>query len=86
MAEYGKLPSAFAALGFDAYNMVIDAIKRANSSDPKAIRDALAETEGFEGVTGIISLDENGDAVKDAVIKTIENGEFKYVTTVHPVK
>jgi branched-chain amino acid transport system substrate-binding protein len=86
MDKYGKQPSAFAALGFDAYNMVIDAIKRANSSDPKAIRDAIAETEGFEGVTGIITLDENGDAIKDAVIKKVEDGKFKYVTTVHPVK
>ncbi|MEA1939500.1 MAG: ABC transporter substrate-binding protein [Candidatus Caldatribacteriota bacterium] len=85
-AKYGKQPSAFAALGFDAYNMVIDAMVRADSKDPKAIRDALAETKGYEGVTGIISLDENGDAVKDAVIKTIEDGEFKYVTTVHPVE
>ena len=86
MDKYGKQPSAFAALGFDAYNMVIDAMKRANSTDPKAIRDAIAETEGFEGVTGIITLDENGDAIKDAVIKKVEDGKFKYVTTVHPVK
>ncbi|HDK26225.1 MAG TPA: ABC transporter substrate-binding protein [Candidatus Atribacteria bacterium] len=86
MDKYGKQPSAFAALGFDAYNIVIDAIKRANSSDPKAIRDAIAETKDFEGVTGIITLDENGDAIKDAVIKKVEDGKFKYVTTVHPVK
>ena len=86
MDKYGKQPSAFAALGFDAYNMVIDAIIRSNSIDPKAIRDAIAETEGFEGVTGIITLDENGDAIKDAVIKKVEDGKFKYVATVHPVK
>ena len=83
-AKYNRPPSAFAALGFDAFNMVIDAIKRAGSADPKAIRDALAETKGFEGVTGIITLDINGDAVKDAIIRKVENGEFKYMTTVHP--
>ena len=86
MDKYDKQPSAFAALGFDAYNMVIDAIIRANSTDPLDISAALAKTEGFEGVTGIITLDENGDAVKDAVIKKVEDGKFKYVTTVHPVK
>jgi len=83
-AKYNRLPSAFAALGFDAFNMVIDAIKRAGSADPKAIRDALAVTKGYEGVTGIITLDLNGDAVKDAIIRKVENGEFKYMTTVHP--
>mgnify|MGYP005857117289 CR=1 FL=1 len=80
-AEYGERPSAFAALGYDAYMLVIDAIKRANSFDPVAIRDAMA---GFAGVTGNISMDENGDAVKDAVILTVENGEFVYLTTVSP--
>lgn len=83
-AKYNRLPSAFAALGFDAFNMVIDAIKRAGSADPKAIKDALAVTKDYEGVTGIITLDLNGDAVKDAIIRKVENGEFKYVTTVHP--
>jgi branched-chain amino acid transport system substrate-binding protein len=83
-AKYNRPPSAFAALGFDAFNMVIDAIKRAGSADPKAIRDALAVTKDYEGVTGIITLDLNGDAVKDAIIRKVENGEFKYMTTVHP--
>lgn len=83
-AKYNRLPSAFAALGFDAFNMVIDAIKRAGSADPKAIRDALAVTKDYEGVTGIITLDLNGDAVKDAIIRKVENGEFKYMTTVRP--
>jgi len=84
MEKYEKQPSAFAALGFDAYNLIIDAIKRANSIDPKEIRDAMAETKGYEGVTGIITLDSNGDAVKDAVIKKVEDGQFKYITTVRP--
>jgi branched-chain amino acid transport system substrate-binding protein len=82
--KYNREPSAFAALGFDAFNLVIDAIKRAGSADPKAIRDALAVTKDYEGVTGMITLDFNGDATKDAIIKTIENGKFKYVATVHP--
>jgi branched-chain amino acid transport system substrate-binding protein len=44
----------------------------------------MAATTNFPGVTGNITLDENGDAVKDAVILTVENGEFKYLTTVSP--
>lgn len=82
--EYGERPSAFAALGYDAYMLVVDAIERAGSTDPKAIRDAMAETTDFEAVTGTITLDENGDAVKDAVILKVEDGEFKYVGTVKP--
>jgi len=82
--KYNREPSAFAALGFDAFNLVIDAINRAGSTDPKAIRDALAVTKDYEGVTGMITLDFNGDATKDAIIKTIENGKFKYIATVHP--
>ncbi len=83
-AKYQKAPSAFAALGFDAFNLVIDAIKRVGSAEPQAIRDALAETKDYEGVTGMITLDYNGDATKDAIIKTVENGQFKYVATVRP--
>ncbi|ABV34495.1 MULTISPECIES: ABC transporter substrate-binding protein [Pseudothermotoga] len=82
--KYGKDPSAFAALGYDAYMLVIDAIKRANSADPKAIRDALATTKNFEGATGYITLDQNGDAVKDAVIRMVKDGKFVYVATVRP--
>jgi branched-chain amino acid transport system substrate-binding protein len=64
--------------------LVLDAIERAGSFDPAAIRDAMAATDGFEGASGLISLDENGDAVKTAVILTVENGAFKFLTTVAP--
>lgn len=82
--EYHKEPNAFAALGFDAYLVILDAIKRAGSIDSEKIRDALAETKDFEGATGIITFDENGDANKSAVILVVKNGEFKYLTTVNP--
>jgi branched-chain amino acid transport system substrate-binding protein len=83
-AEYGERPSAFAALGYDAYMLVIDAIKRANSLEPEKIREAMAATKDYQAVTGKITMDQNGNAVKDAVILTVENGEFKYLTTVSP--
>ncbi len=82
--KYNKEANAFAALGYDAYMVILDAIERAGSADPQAIRDALSETANFEGSTGHITLDENGDAVKSAVIKKVENGEFVYLTTVEP--
>jgi branched-chain amino acid transport system substrate-binding protein len=57
-AKYGHAPeNAFAALGYDSVYLVADAIKRAGSDDPAAIRKALGETKGFAGITGQINLD-----------------------------
>lgn len=73
---------AVSALGYDAYLVALEAIKQANSTDSKAIRDTLEKVQ-INGVTGSISFDENGDAKKDmAFIKTIENGAFKFLKTV----
>ncbi len=76
--------AAMSALGFDAYNVAIKAIEAAQSTEGKAIRDALPGIEMENGVTGSLSFDENGDANKDmAYIKTIdvENQNFKFVKT-----
>ena len=78
----GKEPAAVTALGYDAYILILDAIKRAGSADPVKIRDEIAKTKGFEGAAGIITLDANGDAIKNAVIKTVKNGKFTYLDTV----
>lgn len=82
----GKEPiiPAVAALGYDSYIVLLDAIERAGSTDKEAIRQALADTKDFEGVTGLLNFDENGDAKKNlAVIKTVENGQFVYKDTVN---
>ncbi len=83
-AKYNQDANAFAALGYDAYMLIIDAMVRANSADPTAIRDALAKTKNFVGATGNITLDENGDAVKSAIINRVVNGKFEYLTTIEP--
>ena len=75
--------AAVSALGFDAYNVAIEAIKAANSTEGTAIRDALPGVE-YVGVTGSITFNETGDANKDmAYVKTIdvENGNFKFLKT-----
>lgn len=77
-------PSSVAALGYDAYLVIRDAIERAGSTDPVKIRDEIAKTKDFIGAAGIITLDENGDAVKNAVLKRVENGKFVYQTTIEP--
>lgn len=80
---YDPLVPAVSALGYDAYMVLVDAIERAGSTDGEAIKTALAETKDFEGATGVLNFDENGDADKDmAVVKTIKDGKFQFLQTV----
>ncbi|MDI6711066.1 MAG: ABC transporter substrate-binding protein [Bacillota bacterium] len=85
-AEYGREPeNAFAALGYDTMYLIADAIKRANSTDPKAVRDALAQTSGFEAVTGTISY-KDGKRVptKSVSILKVVDGKFTFVKEITP--
>ena len=86
--EYSTDPeSAFAALGYDAVYLMVDAIKRANSTDSKAIRDALAATKGFVGVTGTVTY-QPGIRVpqKSVTIIAIVNGKYTLGAEVTPEK
>ena len=85
-AEYGKdeKPSGVTAMGFDAYLLALETIQKAGTVDGPTLRETLAATKNFEGATGFITLDENGDAVKPAVIKTIQEGQFAYKSSVEP--
>ena len=74
--KYGEEPNAYAALGYDAYMLLVDAIKRADSTDPEAIRVALMETSAFEGATGTLSFDQDGSPVKSMVITKVVDGAF----------
>ncbi|SHJ85036.1 ABC transporter substrate-binding protein [Propionispora hippei] len=82
--EYNETPDAMAVLGYDAANVMMDAIKRANSEDPAKIRDALASTKDFAAVTGKITLNDKHDAVKGAVIIEFKDGKQSYRETVNP--
>ena len=84
-AKYGgETPDAMAALGYDSAMVLADAIRRAGTTDGPAIREALAATRNFNGVTGATTLDANRDASKPAVIITVKDGRFQYVETVEP--
>lgn len=82
--KYKLAPDAVSILCYDSYNLLVDAIERAGSFDPVAIKDALAATKNFQGAGGSITIDENGDAVKPAVLVKIVNGDYKYEATVYP--
>lgn len=85
-AEYGKSADSFAALAYDAAQLVFDAIQTADSTDPQAITDALAATEDFEGVTGTFSFDENHNPIKSAFVIELQDGVEVGNSVVEPAK
>ncbi|HEX2676577.1 MAG TPA: ABC transporter substrate-binding protein [Polyangiales bacterium] len=80
----GKTPDAMAVLGYDSMMIMADAIKRAGSTEGPKIRDALAATKGFSGVSGKISIDDKRNAQKSIVVLKIEGGKFNFVESVAP--
>jgi branched-chain amino acid transport system substrate-binding protein len=83
--RYGNLlPDSHAALAYDAARLLADAIVRAGTTESSKLRDALAQTKDFHGVTGVISIDENRNAVKPAVILRLQDLRFIYQETIKP--
>jgi branched-chain amino acid transport system substrate-binding protein len=73
-AKYGSIPDALAATAYDAAHIMFDAIKRSKSLDGPDIRDALAATKDYPGVTGTVTFNQNRDAVKPIVMIEIKDG------------
>jgi branched-chain amino acid transport system substrate-binding protein len=82
--KFSQTPDALGTLAYDGTNLMLEAIRKANSDDPGKIRDALASIKGFKGVTGESAMDDNGNAIKSAVILQIVNGRQKFVKVVNP--
>ena len=80
----GEIPDAMAALGYDAFHVLIDAMKRAKSLSHEDIRAALADTKNLQAVTGKITLNAQRDAVKSAVVLKIVSSKPSYFATVEP--
>ncbi len=76
--KHGGVPDAMAALGYDAARLLADAMARAGATDGPKLRDAIAATRDFAGITGKISIDPERNARKDAVVIKIEQGAFRY--------
>lgn len=86
-AEFGgATPDGLAALGYDAAKILFEAMERAKTTDGKALRDAIAATKDFGGVTGNITIDANRNATKSAVVVEMAGNPPTptYVTTVAP--
>jgi branched-chain amino acid transport system substrate-binding protein len=82
--RYNRDPDGMAALGYDAAKVLLDAMVRSGGPEPAKVRNALAATKDFQGVTGKITIDENRNANKSVVVLTIKDGGFHYVETIAP--
>ncbi len=80
--RFKREPSSLAAQGYDAALLLFDAIGRAKSDSPEAIRDAIAETKGFQGATGAITINAERNADKPIVVVQIKNKKFTYYDTI----
>lgn len=82
--RYNILPDALAALGYDSMRVLADAIQRAGGTESAKLRDAIAQTRNFAGVTGSITIDKDRNAVKPAVVLKLQDQKFVYDTTIYP--
>ncbi len=73
-SRFGVAPDAGAATAYDAARLLFDAIKRAGTTNAVAIRDALATTANFPGVTGHITIDAHRNAIVPVYMLRIEKG------------
>jgi branched-chain amino acid transport system substrate-binding protein len=80
--KYKRDPSSLASMGYDAAKMLADAIGRAKTDTPESIRDAIAETRGFMGASGSISMNAERNADKPIVIVQIKDRKFVYHSTI----
>lgn len=83
-SKYNKEPNAFNALGYDLAYFAADAIKRADSADPVKVKDAIAATQSFKGVTGSFSIDQNHNPVKTAIVIELKDGKQVSAVKVEP--
>lgn len=82
--RYGIFPDGTAATAYEAALVLFDAIRRAKSTEGQAIRDALAQTKDFTGVSGKLSIDGDRNAIKRIVIITIKDGKLQFHSAVEP--
>jgi branched-chain amino acid transport system substrate-binding protein len=82
--KYNEVPDSMAPLAYDATMVLAEAIARAGTTDGPKLRDALAETRNFPGVTGRTTIDAERNASKPAVIISVKNGRTEFLQTIEP--
>jgi branched-chain amino acid transport system substrate-binding protein len=82
--RWGNVSDTLTGLGYDSVMMLADAIKRAGTTESEKLRDAIAATKNFKGVTGTITLDAHRNPTKSAVILQVRDGKFQFVESINP--
>lgn len=82
--RHGKKPEATAALGYDAVHIFAQAARRAGSTDRKKIRDEIANTKDYQGVSGTITMGADRNPIKPVAMIKIENGQMNFAGWVNP--
>lgn len=82
--RFNKSPDGLSAAGYDAAKVLFAAMEKAPDLSGSAIRDAIAATKDFPGVTGTITINEQRNAVKSAVVVQVQGTTNKYITTINP--
>lgn len=83
-AKHNEDPDVMAALGYDSVYLLAEAIKNTKEITRETVREELSKIKDFAGVTGKMSMNENRDAVKSAVVVKVVGPDYKFVTSVNP--
>ncbi|MDE0689925.1 MAG: ABC transporter substrate-binding protein [Candidatus Poribacteria bacterium] len=83
-SRFGIAPDGPASLGYDAANIIIEAMKRAPDLTPAAIRDQIQATQNYSGATVLSHFDENRHAIKSAVVNTVKDGRIQLHKAITP--
>ena len=78
------MPDGLAAMGYDAARLLFDAMKRSPSLGGKDLAAAIAQTKGFAGVTGSITIDAERNARKPAVVLQVKGGKYAFAASIQP--
>jgi branched-chain amino acid transport system substrate-binding protein len=83
-AKYNKSPDGLSAAGYDAAQILVAALKTLPEITPSALRDAIAKTTNFPGATGNITINEQRNATKSAVVVQVQGPTNKFITSIAP--
>lgn len=82
--QYNDQPDSTAALTYDAFNMLFQAVQNQGRIDSESIQTGLHQIGQFRGVTGVMTYEGTGDPQKSAIILQIKNGKVQYYETLEP--
>lgn len=82
--RHHRTPSGVVVMGYEAARLMIDAIRRAGTTDPEKIREALASTKDFTSITGKMTVGPDRNMRKRLVIVKIAEGKPRYFTAINP--